>query len=182
MSRIGKKPVSIPKGVKVTLVGRELTVEGPKGKLVKEFHKDMAIKINEGEVTVSRPADGGYYRSLHGMTRAIIQNMVTGVTVGYKKQLEVVGVQYRAEMKGKYLFFPPKAIGHSHAVLVKPPEGVKVEYEHRQKLITISGIDKHLVGLTADRIRAIRKPEPYRGKGIKYIDEHIRRKAGKTAV
>ena len=182
MSRIGKKPVEIPKGVKINLAGTVMTVEGPKGKLTKEFHPEITIQVGEKEVVVTRSSDVGYYRSLHGLTRALIQNMVTGVTVGYKKELEIIGTQYRGEMKGKYLFFPPKAIGYSHAVLVKPPDGVLVEYEIKKKLITVTGIDKELVGLTADKIRAIRKPEPYKGKGIKYVGEQIRRKAGKTAA
>ncbi|MEZ5358965.1 MAG: 50S ribosomal protein L6 [Candidatus Zixiibacteriota bacterium] len=182
MSRIGKKPVVIPKGVKINLSGTELTVEGPKGKLTKEFHPEITINVGETDITVERHSNVPFYRSLHGMTRAIIQNMVTGVTDGFSKQLEIIGTQYRAEIKGKYLFFPPKAIGYSHAVLVKPPDGIAIEYEIKQKLITVSGIDKELVGLTADRIRAIRKPEPYKGKGIKYVGEHIRRKAGKTAA
>lgn len=182
MSRIGKKPVVIPKGVKISLSGNNLKVEGPKGTLSKDFHPEITINVGETEVTVERHSDVPYYRSLHGMTRAIIQNMVTGVTDGYSKKLEIVGTQYRAEMKGKYLFFPPKAIGYSHAVLVKPPDGVSIEYDAKPKIITVSGIDKELVGLTADRIRAIRKPEPYKGKGIKYVGEYIRRKAGKTAA
>ncbi|MCK5127988.1 MAG: 50S ribosomal protein L6 [candidate division Zixibacteria bacterium] len=182
MSRIGKKPVVIPKGVKVKLSGHELTVEGPKGTLVKEFHPDITINVGDEKVTITRSSDLGYYRSLHGLTRALINNMVIGVTEGYTKKLEIVGIQFRAEIKGKYLFFPPKAIGYSHAVLVKPPDGVLVEYEAKKKIITVSGIDKELVGLTADKIRSIRKPEPYKGKGIKYVGEYIRRKAGKTAA
>lgn len=182
MSRVGKKPVEIPKGVTVALSGQELTVEGPKGKLVQTFHPEMTIDVGEQEVTVTRPSNIGFHRSLHGLTRALIQNMVIGVTDGFMKKLEIIGVQYRAEMMGKHLFFPPKAIGYSHAVLVKAPDGITIEYEAKQKRITVTGIDKALVGLTADRIRAIRKPEPYKGKGIKYIDEHVRRKAGKTAA
>ncbi|MEE9441288.1 MAG: 50S ribosomal protein L6 [candidate division Zixibacteria bacterium] len=182
MSRVGKKPVEIPKGVKVSLSGSQLTVEGPKGTLVKEFHPDMTINVGEDAIEVQRPSDKNFHRSLHGLTRALIQNMITGVTEGYKKRLEIVGVQYRAEMKGKHLYFPPKAIGYSHAVLVKAPEGITLEFNHKAKIITVSGIDKELVGLTADRIRAIRKPEPYKGKGIKYVGEYIRRKVGKTAA
>lgn len=182
MSRIGKQPVVIPKGVKINLAGTELTVQGPNGTLTKKFHPEITINVGETEVTIERHSDVGYYRSLHGMTRAIINNMVIGVTKGFKKQLEIVGTQYRAEMKGKYLFFPPKAIGYSHAVLVKPPDNIVIEYEPKPKVITVSGADKELVGLTADKIRAIRKPEPYKGKGIKYVGEYIRRKAGKTAA
>jgi large subunit ribosomal protein L6 len=182
MSRVGKKPVEIPKGVKINLSGSQMTVEGPKGTLVKEFHPDMTINVGEDTIEVQRSSDKPFYRSLHGLTRALIQNMVIGVTDGYVKKLEVVGVQYRAEMKGKHLFFPPKAIGYSHAVLVRAPEGITLEFEPKPKIITVTGIDKALVGLTADRIRAIRKPEPYKGKGIKYVGEYIRRKVGKTAA
>ncbi|MFH1701343.1 MAG: 50S ribosomal protein L6 [Candidatus Zixiibacteriota bacterium] len=182
MSRVGKKPVEIPKGVKVTLSGSQMTVEGPKGTLIKKFHPDMTINIGEETIEVLRSSDKNFHRSLHGLTRALIQNMITGVTQGYTIRLEVIGVQYRAEMKGNHLFFPPKAIGYSHAVLVKAPEGIVLEFDPKPKIITVSGIDKELVGLTADRIRAIRKPEPYKGKGIKYVGEHIRRKVGKTAA
>jgi large subunit ribosomal protein L6 len=179
MSRIGKQPVPIPSGVKVNLSGQELTVEGPKGTLVSKFHPEITIEVGEEQVVVTRSSDKGYYRSLHGLTRALINNMVIGVTVGYKKELELVGVGYRGEFKGKYLMLH---VGYSHPVLVQPPDGVKVEFDHKAGLITVSGINKQLVGLTADRIRSIRKPEPYKGKGIKYKGEYIRRKAGKTAA
>ncbi len=179
MSRIGKQPVVIVDGVKVKLTGLELTVEGPKGTLTKKFHPDITINVGDDSIIVSRSSDIGFYRALHGMTRALIQNMVIGVTKGYSKQLEMVGVGYRGEIKGKNLELH---VGYSHPVLVSPPDGIKIEYEHKAGLITVSGIDKHLVGLTADRIRSIRKPEPYKGKGIKYKGEYIRRKAGKTAA
>lgn len=179
MSRVGKMPVPIPEKVTVNLSGKELTVEGPKGKLKKTFHPEINIEVAHGAIRVSRMSDDGFHRSLHGMTRALIFNMVTGVTDGFKKELELVGVGYRGEMKGKGLMLQ---VGYSHQVLIKPPDGVTIEFDHRANLITVSGIDKELVGLTADRIRSIRKPEPYKGKGIKYKDEHIRRKAGKTAV
>jgi large subunit ribosomal protein L6 len=179
MSRIGKLPVRLVSGVKAKLSGRELTIEGPKGTLVKKFHPDMTIDVGAEEIAVSRPSDIGFHRSLHGLTRALIQNMVTGVTEGYKKELELVGVGYRGEMKGKYLML---YVGYSHPVLVQPPDEVKIEFDHKASLITVTGIDKELVGLTADRIRSIKKPEPYKGKGIKYKGEYIRRKAGKTAA
>ena len=182
MSRIGKQPVIIPKDVQVAMKGQEISIKGPKGELKKTFHPDMTINVGDTEITVERHSDLGFYRSLHGLTRALIQNMVVGVVSGYEKRLEVVGVQYRAEMKGKHLFFPPKAIGYSHAVLVKAPDGISLEYEPKKKIIRVFGIDKELVGLMADRIRAIRKPEPYKGKGIKYVGEYIRRKAGKAAI
>lgn len=179
MSRIGKMPVQITKGVKVNLAGMQLTVEGPKGTLVRTFHPDIKIEVGEESIVVTRPTDNGFHRALHGMTRALIQNMVTGVSEGYKKELEMIGVGYRGEMKGRYLML---YVGYSHPVLIKQPDGVDVEFDHRANLITVSGIDKELVGLTADRIRSVRKPEPYKGKGIRYKGEHIRRKAGKTAA
>jgi len=179
MSRIGKLPVQIVKDVKVTLTGQKLTVEGPKGKLEREFHPDMNITVDEKEVTVTRPSDKGFHRALHGMTRALIQNMVTGVSQGYKKELEMIGVGYRGEMKGRYLML---YVGYSHPVLVKQPDGVEIQFDHKASLITVTGIDKELVGLTADRIRSIRKPEPYKGKGIRYKGEYVRKKAGKTAA
>ena len=179
MSRIGKQPVAIAKGVKVKLAGQELTVEGPKGTLTQKFHPEITINVGEDSVTVTRSSDVTFYRSLHGLTRALIQNMIIGVTEGYSKQLEMVGVGYRGEIKGRNLEL---YVGYSHPVLVSPPDGVKLEFEPKGNLITVSGINKQLVGLTADRIRSIRKPEPYKGKGIKYKGEHIRRKAGKTAA
>ena len=179
MSRVGKLPVEIPGDVKVNLLGQELTVAGPKGTLFRAFHPDIHIDVQDKLVSVTRSADDTYHRSLHGLTRALIQNMIIGVTKGYKKELELVGVGYRGEMKGKCLLL---SIGYSHPVLVKPPDNISIGFDHKAGLITVSGIDKHLVGLTADRIRSIRPPEPYKGKGIKYKDEHIRRKAGKTAV
>jgi large subunit ribosomal protein L6 len=179
MSRIGKAPVEIPQDVKIKLEGQEMTVEGPKGTLNRKFHPEIKIEVSETRVTVTRSSDGGFHRSLHGLTRALIQNMVIGVTKGYQKQLELVGVGYRGEMKGKSLMLN---VGYSHPVLVKPPDSVTIEFDHKAGLITVSGVDKELVGLTADRIRSIRKPEPYKGKGIKYKGEHIRRKAGKTAA
>jgi len=179
MSRVGKLPIKIPSGVTVTLAGAEVTVKGPKGALIQTFHPKINIKIEDNAVVVSRSSDTPYHRSLHGLTRALIQNMVIGVTVGYSKQLEMVGVGYRGEMKGNNLLL---YVGYSHPILVKPPEGVKIEFDHKASCITISGMNKEMVGLTADRIRSIRKPEPYKGKGIRYKNEHIRRKAGKTAA
>jgi large subunit ribosomal protein L6 len=179
MSRVGKLPVPIPKGVKIALSGKELTVEGPKGKLVKTFHPEINIDVGDDAVTVTRSSDKTFHRALHGLTRALINNMVTGVTEGFKKELELVGVGYRGEKKGKGLML---YVGYSHPVLVRPPDTVDIDFDHKAGLITVTGIDKELVGLTADRIRSIRKPEPYKGKGIKYKGEHIRRKAGKTAA
>jgi large subunit ribosomal protein L6 len=179
MSRVGKQPVKIASGVTITRTDNELTVTGPKGTLTKTFHPDITIQIEKDAVLVSRSTDDKYHRSLHGLTRALIQNMVTGVTAGYVKQLELVGVGYRGELKGRHLIL---YMGYSHSILVSPPDGVKLEFEHRAGLITVSGTDKQLVGLTADRIRNVRRPDPYKGKGIKYKGEILRRKAGKTAA
>lgn len=179
MSRIGKAPIAIPDGVKIKLDGQELTVTGPKGELIKKFHPEININFEENVITVTRNSNDGFHRSLHGLTRALIANMVVGVTKGYKRELEVIGVGYRGEIKGKRLILN---IGYSHPVVVDPPDGVVLEFNVKAKLITVTGIDKELVGLTADRIRSIRKPEPYKGKGIRYKDEHVRRKAGKTAA
>jgi large subunit ribosomal protein L6 len=179
MSRVGKLPVPIPAGVTVKQAGQELTINGPKGTMVKSFRPEMSITVEAAAITVTRTGETIMQRSLHGLTRSLIKNMVTGVTEGYIKQLEMVGVGYRAEMKGKSLLI---YIGYSHPVLVTPPDGVALQFEFKGGLITVSGIDKELVGLTADKIRSIRKPEPYKGKGIRYRGEHIRRKAGKTAA
>jgi large subunit ribosomal protein L6 len=179
MSRVGKLPVPIPAGVTVKQAGQELTIKGPKGTLVKSFRPEMTITVDGAAVTVVRTGETIMQRSLHGLTRSLIKNMVIGVTDGYSKQLEMVGVGYRAEMKGKSLQI---YIGYSHPVLVVPPEGITLQFEPKGGLITVSGLDKELVGLTADKIRSIRKPEPYKGKGIRYRGEHIRRKAGKTAA
>lgn len=179
MSRIGKMPVRIAPGVAVTLSGRQFTVTGPKGTLTRTFHPEVGIKVDDKSITVTRPSNNAFHRSLHGLTRALIQNMVTGVTEGYKKELELIGVGYRGEMKGKYLML---YVGYSHPVLVQPPDSVTVAFDHRAGVITVSGLDKELVGLTAERIRSVRKPEPYKGKGIRYKGEYVRRKAGKTAA
>lgn len=179
MSRVGKLPIAIPAGVQVTLADVGVTVTGPKGSLVKAFHPAITVAVDGAAVIVTRSSDSPYYRALHGLTRALINNMVIGVTKGYLKELELVGVGYRGELKGKHLML---YVGYSHPVLVKPPEGVTIAFDPKAGLITVTGIDKELVGQTADRIRNVRKPEPYKGKGIKYKDEHIRRKAGKTAA
>ncbi len=179
MSRVGKLPVPIPAGVTTKLEGQELTVKGPKGSLTKTFRPEMTIAVGSDAITVTRNAESIMQRALHGLTRALIRNMVLGVTTGYSKQLEMVGVGYRAELRGRSLMI---YIGYSHPVLVTPPDGVTLQLDPKANLITVSGIDKELVGLTADKIRSIRKPEPYKGKGIRYKDEYVRRKAGKTAA
>ena len=177
MSRIGKKPVEIPKGVTINLDGNNIKVKGPKGELNRTIHPSINAEIVEGELLVTRPNDLKESRALHGLTRALIQNMVVGVTESYKKSLEIVGVGYKAELKGKNLLLN---IGYSHPIYFLPPEEIKLEVPTPTQ-ITISGNDKELVGLVAAKIRSFRKPEPYKGKGIKYSDEHIIRKAGKTA-
>lgn len=177
MSRIGKKPVEIPKGVTINLDGNNIKVKGPKGELNRTIHPSIKAEIVEGELLVTRPNDLKESRALHGLTRALIQNMVVGVTESYKKSLEIVGVGYKAELKGKNLLLN---IGYSHPIYFLPPEEIKLEVPTPTQ-ITISGNDKELVGLVAAKIRSFRKPEPYKGKGIKYSDEHIIRKAGKTA-
>jgi large subunit ribosomal protein L6 len=177
LSRIGKKPVEITKDVTVTKNGNELKIKGPKGELSSKFHPKMNIEIKDGEVIVKRPDDSKENKALHGLTRALIQNMVTGVTKQYKKTLDIVGVGYRVELKGKNLLFN---IGYSHPIYFMPPDGISLETPTPTQII-ITGIDKQLVGLVASKIRSIRKPEPYKGKGIKYSDEQIQRKAGKTA-
>lgn len=177
MSRIGKKPVEIPKGVQVSLEGQLIKVKGPKGELHKSIHPAIKTEIADGEIKFSRQDDLKESRALHGLTRALIQNMIIGVTDSYKKILEIVGVGYKAELKGKNLLLN---IGYSHPIYFVPPDEIKLEVPAPTQII-ISGNDKQLVGLVAAKIRSFRKPEPYKGKGIKYSDEHIIRKAGKTA-
>ena len=177
MSRIGKKPVVIPDGVKITQEGNFLKIKGPKGELEQQIHPNISIEIVENQVNVTRANDSKQNKSLHGLSRALVQNMVTGVTDTYKKTLDIVGVGYKAELKGKDLLLN---IGYSHPIFLIPPEGVTLETPTPTQII-ISGIDKQLVGLVSAKIRSFRKPEPYKGKGIKYSDEHIVRKAGKTA-
>jgi len=177
LSRIGKKPVEIPKGVNINLEGQVIKVKGPKGELHRTIHLAIKAEIVESEIKFSRPDDLKETRSLHGLTRALIQNMIIGVTDSYKKTLDIVGVGYKAELKGKNLLLN---IGYSHPIYFVPPDDIKLEVPAPTQII-ISGIDKELVGLVAAKIRSFRKPEPYKGKGIKYSDERIIRKAGKTA-
>lgn len=176
MSRIGKLPVAIPSGVKVTLDGAKMTVQGPKGTLSQVLHERMIVAVEAEQVTVARPTDEKQDCALHGLTRSLINNMVVGVTQGFKKDLEINGVGYRAEVSGKVLTL---ALGYSHPVVYELPEGISVEVEKQTKL-SVMGIDKQLVGSAAAKIRSFRKPEPYKGKGIKYADERIVRKAGKA--
>lgn len=178
MSRIGKKPVVIPKGITVTVKDGSVNVKGPKGELTRTIHPQLAVEVKGQEVLLTRPNEEKRVRALHGLWRALVQNMVSGVSEGYTRKLEIVGVGYRAEMKGTKLNLN---VGYSHPILFGPPEGVKIETP-TQTSITISGIDKQLVGLVAAKIRSFRVPEPYKGKGIKYEGEYIRRKAGKAAA
>jgi large subunit ribosomal protein L6 len=177
VSRIGKKIITIPKGVTVSKDGLHVKVKGPKGELNSSFHSNIGIEIKDNEITVTRPNDLKENKALHGLTRALIQNMITGVSSEYSKTLDIVGVGYRVELKGKSLLIN---IGYSHPIYFMPPDGVNLTAP-TQTQVVISGIDKQLVGLVAAKLRSIRKPEPYKGKGIKYSDEHIVRKAGKTA-
>jgi len=178
VSRIGRKPVPIPKGVKVEVKNGAVKVAGGKGELSIPIHPDVTVEVKETEVLVARHSDIKEHRSLHGLFRALIANMIKGVTDGFSRRLELVGVGYRAEMKGKVLQL---ALGYSHPIVFRAPDGIKIEAP-TQTNITISGIDKQLVGLVAAKIRSLRPPEPYKGKGIKYEGEYIRRKAGKTAA
>ncbi len=176
MSRIGKLPVSIPAGVKVSLDGNSMTVAGPKGSLSQQLHERMTIAVETDQVVVTSPAENKQDGALHGLTRALINNMVVGVTTGFQKDLEINGVGYRAEINGNVLTL---ALGYSHPVVYELPDGISVEIEKQTKL-SVKGTDKQLVGSAAAKIRSFRKPEPYKGKGIKYADEHIMRKAGKA--
>lgn len=176
MSRIGKKPVEIPSGVTVTLNGHTVTVKGPKGELTRTFHSDIEIKVEDNVVNVSRPSDDKNHRSLHGTTRAIIANMIEGVSKGFERNLELIGVGYRAQKQGKKLVLN---VGYSHPVEIEPEEGIEIEVPANTK-ITIKGTDKERVGALAANIRDVRPPEPYKGKGIRYEGENVRRKEGKT--
>jgi large subunit ribosomal protein L6 len=170
-------PVVIPDGVDINIKGSNVKVKGPKGELEHTFPADMEIKLDNGEVKVSRPTDEPRHRALHGMTRALINNMVVGVSSGFSKVLEINGVGYRAVVDGKDLVLN---VGYSHPVKVEPPEGIEFEVDERTRQITVKGYDKQVVGHIAADIRKVRPPEPYKGKGIKYLGERIRRKAGKA--
>ncbi|WP_027365217.1 50S ribosomal protein L6 [Desulfotruncus alcoholivorax] len=179
MSRIGKKPVLLPDNVKAVVEGNTVRVEGPKGKLEKTFHRDMIIEqVDDRTILVKRPTDNKLHRSLHGLTRTLLNNMVQGVSAGFQKNLELVGVGYRAAMQGSKLVL---TVGYSHPVEIVPPEGITIEVPAATK-ISVKGIDKETVGAIAANIRAVREPEPYKGKGIKYEGENIRRKVGKAGA
>ena len=171
-------PIPLPAGVKVDIQDRRVTVTGAKGSLSREFHPDMKIELRDNQLAVSRPSDERQHRALHGLTRALLNNMVVGVSQGFQKQLEVQGVGYRVDLQGDGSLL--LQLGFSHPVRVDPPQGIRFEVDSRTKVITINGVDKELVGRVAAEIRAWRPPEPYKGKGIWYVGEHIRRKAGKA--
>lgn len=176
MSRVGRMPIDIPAGVNVNLDGHVITVKGPKGELTRTLHPDMKITVADNVITVERPSDEKEHRALHGLTRALVANMVTGVTEGFKKELEIVGVGYRAQMKGKKLAL---TLGFSHPLELDAPEGITVECPSATTIV-VSGANNETVGEFAAKIRGYRLPEPYKGKGIRYAGERVRRKAGKA--
>ncbi len=176
MSRIGNKPITVPEGIEVSLNGKKITVKGPKGTLEREIHNNISVKLENNVITVTRPNDEKENRSLHGLTRTLINNMIEGVSKEFTKSLEINGVGYRAAKQGKTLVL---TLGYSHPVKMDEPEGITYEVPNPNSII-VKGIDKELVGQMAAEVRKQRPPEVYRGKGIKYVDEHIRRKEGKT--
>lgn len=178
MSRVGKNPVVVPKGVKVEVSENRVMVSGPLGKLSKSFHPAMQIELEDDKVWVKRGSDSKFEKSLHGMTRALIANMVKGVTDGFKKALSIIGVGYKAELSGSRLTL---SLGYSHPILFRPPEEIKLTVDNPTRIV-VSGPDKELVGMVAAKIRSFRPPEPYKGKGIRYEQEKVRKKAGKTAA
>jgi large subunit ribosomal protein L6 len=177
MSRIGRQPIAIPDGVTVEVKPGSVAVKGPKGVLHQAISRDMKIAIDDGTVTVSRPTDRGEHRALHGLTRSLIANMVEGVTDGFEKRLQIQGVGYRAQLKGKAL---EMTLGYSHPITVRAPEGIEFEVPQPTEVV-VRGIDKQMVGEVAARIRKRRPPEPYKGKGVRYAGEHVTRKVGKRA-
>jgi large subunit ribosomal protein L6 len=178
VSRVGRKPIAIAGGVTVSKSGQEVTIKGPKGELSARIHDDIGFEVKDNQVFITRKSDAKQHRSLHGLWRALMQNMVSGVTDGYQRKLELVGVGYKAEMKGKRVQL---ALGFSHPILLAPPETIKIETPTPTSIL-ISGVDKALVGQIAAKIRSFRPPEPYKGKGVKYAGEYVRRKAGKAAA
>ena len=180
MSRIGNKPVAIPQGVSVELTGRQVVVKGPKGELSYEHLSEVSVKVEESQVVIERKNDERQSKAYHGLTRQIIQNMVTGVSEGYEKKLEIIGVGYKAQASGKAVTLH---LGFSHPIEYPSPEGVEIQQDEKNKnILIVRGIDKQKVGQVASEIRGFRPPEPYKGKGVRYIDEFVRRKAGKAAA
>ncbi len=176
MSRIGRLPITVPAGVEVTLVGRAITVKGPKGTLARDLHPDIKVVQEDGSILVSRPSEAKIHKQLHGLTRTLVANMVEGVTTGYRKGIEITGVGYRATKIGEKLQLN---LGYSHPIEIDPPSGISFDVETPTRLAVV-GIDKELVGQIAAKVRSTRKPEPYKGKGVRYSGEVIRRKAGKA--
>jgi large subunit ribosomal protein L6 len=176
MSRIGRLPIQVPPSVDVSIVGRDITVKGPKGSLHRALHPDMTVAMDGSTLVVTRPSEAKHHKQLHGLTRTLVNNMVIGVTDGYRKSLEITGVGYRAAKVGEKLQLN---LGYSHSVEIAPPDGITFDVENPTHL-AVSGIDKELVGQVAAQVRATRKPEPYKGKGVHYLGEQIRRKAGKA--
>ena len=176
MSRIGRLPITVPSGVDVTIDGRNVTVTGPKGTLSRALHPDITVSREDGTLVVTRPTEQKTHKQLHGLTRTLVNNMVVGVTDGYRKGLEITGVGYRAALNGRKLQLN---LGYSHPIEIDPPEGISFEVENPTRLAVV-GIDKELVGQIAAKVRSTRKPEPYKGKGVRYAGEYIRRKAGKA--
>ncbi len=179
MSRVGNMPVKIPEKVKVSVDGNLVKIEGPKGKMSFPFNARVSIAVEKGEVRVARPDESRLAKGLHGLTRTLVKNAVEGVVKGYDRGLEISGVGFKAEVKGKDIHF---TLGFSHPVVFRLPDGITAEVDAKQTKLTVRGVDKHLLGLTAAKIRALRPPEPYKGKGIKYADEIVRRKEGKTGA
>jgi large subunit ribosomal protein L6 len=179
MSRVGRLPVKIPDKVKVSVANGDIKVEGPKGKMHFSFNPRVNVEVQGGEVRVTRPDESRMAKGLHGLTRTLVNNAVLGVTKGYERVLEISGVGFKAEVKGKDINF---VLGFSHPVVFRLPDGVTAEVDPKQTRLTVKGVDKNLLGLTAAKIRALRPPEPYKGKGIKYAEETVRRKEGKTGA
>jgi large subunit ribosomal protein L6 len=177
MSRIGKMPIPVPPDVQVTVRGSEVTVQGPKGELIRTLPRDISVRLEDKQLIVTRPTDHRLHRSLHGLTRALLANMVHGVREGFRKELEIQGVGYRAQMEDDKLVL---SVGYSHPVEIVPPPGITLSVEKGYRNITVEGVDKELVGRVAAEIRGVRKPEPYKGKGIRYAGEYVRHKAGKA--
>lgn len=177
MSRVGQMPITLPQGVSVSLDGQRVSVKGPKGELSREVRPEITVKLDDGQLVVSRSSEERTHRAYHGLTRALLANMVKGVSEGFRKVMEVEGVGYRASMSDEALVLQ---VGYSHPVEIVPPPGIKFSVEKGEKVLAVEGIDKELVGQVAAKIRSVRKPEPYKGKGIRYRGEYIRRKAGKA--
>jgi large subunit ribosomal protein L6 len=179
MSRIGRMPITVPQGVTVDVNKSTVRVKGPKGELSRSFDPDMQISLEDGTLVVQRPTDRRRHRALHGLTRSLLNNMVVGVSEGFVRRLEIQGVGYRAGLQGKDLVLN---VGYSHPVVVEPPDGISFQVEKNYREISVSGVDKEMVGEMAARIRRVRPPEPYKGKGIRYEGEYVRRKAGKAGA